>query len=407
MKYVHTNLIAHDWRRLAAFYERVFRCERIGPERDISGPDLDAATGLHGARLRGAHLALPGTGGQTLEIFSYDRALPTHRAPNRHGFGHLAFAVDDVAKVVRDVTEAGGGHVGETVTVPVAGAGAVTFAYVTDPEGNIVEVQSWECPEPPKELPSDVRGYNRAAWDLAAQRSDRWSTPISVERIADARAGRWQVVLTPTRPVPRAWFPETMAGARVLGLASSGGQQCPLFAAAGATVTAFDNSPGQLALDRVVAEREGLELTLIEGDMRDLGALPDASFDLVFHPVSNVFVPDVRPVWREAFRVLRPGGALLSGFMNPIYYALDYTRMLEGDFALVHPLPYRDLDHPALVAKLRAEGDALEFGHTWDDQLGGQIDAGFVIAGFYLDSMDTPVDRITPTTVATRAIKPG
>src|SRR5690606_18814003 len=134
-----------------------------------------------------------------------------------------------------------------------------------------------------------------------------------------ARKGEWSIVLTPTVPVPHAWFPP-LAGAAVLCLASGGGQQGPILAAAGARVTVFDNSPQQLAQDRYVARRDNLDLTTVEGDMRDLSAFASDTFDLIVHPVSNVFVPDVRPVWREAFRVLRPGGAMLAGFCNPVLY---------------------------------------------------------------------------------------
>ncbi|MCJ7532099.1 MAG: class I SAM-dependent methyltransferase [Anaerolineales bacterium] len=149
-----------------------------------------------------------------------------------------------------------------------------------------------------------------------------WTVPVSSQVIAAARQGQWQIVLTPTKPVPRSWFPE-LTGLDTLCLASGGGQQGPLLAAAGARVTVLDNSPRQLAQDRFVAERDRLTITTVEGDMRDLSMFPDQSFGLVVHPVSNLFVPDVRPVWREAFRVLRHGGVLLAGFNNPVLYIFD------------------------------------------------------------------------------------
>ena len=136
--------------------------------------------------------------------------------------------------------------------------------------------------------------------------------PFGPEVIEAARRGRWEVLLTNGKPVPRAWFPE-MEGADVLCLASGGGQQAPVLAA-GAGVTVFDNSPAQLAQDRLVAGRESLELQPVRGDMRGLSAFSEGSFDLAFHPVLNLFVPEVRPVWAEALRVLRRGGALLAGF---------------------------------------------------------------------------------------------
>ncbi len=145
-RYVHTNLIAHDWRALARFYEMVFGCVRVPPERDLAGPAMDAGTGIPAAHLRGAHLRLPGYGdtGPTLEIFTYDRlAERPATAVNRPGFGHLAFSVADVAAARAAVLAAGGQPVGEVVTVAVAGGGRVTWCYVTDPEGNVIELQAW------------------------------------------------------------------------------------------------------------------------------------------------------------------------------------------------------------------------------------------------------------------------
>jgi predicted enzyme related to lactoylglutathione lyase len=145
-RYTHTNLIANDWKRLAAFYESVFGCIPVPPERDLSGEWLDAATGLTGARIRGVHLRLPGypDKGPTLEVFQYDDQKERGEvAPNRAGFGHIAFAVPDVQAAKDAVLAAGGGAIGEVVSVEIAGAGEITFAYVTDPEGNIVELQKW------------------------------------------------------------------------------------------------------------------------------------------------------------------------------------------------------------------------------------------------------------------------
>ena len=171
--------------------------------------------------------------------------------------------------------------------------------------------------------PEDILLYNRRTWDRQVQRGNPWTMPVSREAVARARNGDWSIVLTPTKPVPAEWFPP-LVGLDVLCLASGGGQQGPILAAAGANVTVFDNSPAQLAQDRLVADRDGLMIETVQGDMADLRVFPDARFDLIVHPVSNVFVPDVKPVWREAFRVLKPGGVLLSGFMNPVHYLFDF-----------------------------------------------------------------------------------
>ena len=120
------------------------------------------------------------------------------------------------------------------------------------------------------------------------------------------------LVLTPTRPVPHSWFPDDLDGKKILCLASAGGQQGPILAAAGAQVTVFDNSPAQLAQDRLVAERDSLQIETIEGDMADLAIFAEETFDLIFHPVSNLFVPRLQPVWNESGRVLKPGGRLLG-----------------------------------------------------------------------------------------------
>lgn len=256
----------------------------------------------------------------------------------------------------------------------------------------------------------DIRAHNRQAWDRAVAEKNPWSIPVTSEVIAAARRGQWSIVLTPVLPVPPGWFPPDLRGVDVLCLASGGGQQGPVLAAAGANVTVYDNSPRQLAQDRFVAQREGLSIRTIEGDMRDLAALADNSFDLVVHPVSNLFVPEVRPVWREAFRVLRPGGGLLSGFLNPVTYIFDIFKADdEGVLEVKYSIPFSDLTSLSDEARQRLvdEGAPLEFGHSLDDQIGGQLDAGFIIAGFYEDRWpDFLLDRYIATFMATRAVKP-
>ncbi len=256
----------------------------------------------------------------------------------------------------------------------------------------------------------DILAYNREAWDRAVAEGNPWTVPVSPEAVAQARAGRWEVVLTPQKPVPHTWFPP-LEGRDVLALASGGGQQGPLLAAAGANVTVFDNSPAQLAQDRRVAEREGLAIATVQGDMRDLSAFADASFDLIFHPCSNTFAPSVLPVWREAFRVLRQGGVLMAGIVNPVVFTVDPDLEEQGIVQMRYSIPYSDLTSLPADARERllASGGALSFGHTLEDQIGGQLQAGFVITGFYEDTWTEEhglVHRYLNGYLATRAVKP-
>lgn len=254
----------------------------------------------------------------------------------------------------------------------------------------------------------DIRAYNREAWNRYVEGGENpWTRAVSPETIAKARQGQISILLTEQKPVPRDWFPP-LKGTDTLCLACGGGQQGPVLAAAGANVTVFDNSPRQLDQDRYVAEREDLSnLATVEGDMRDLSVFADESFDFIFHPVSNLFIHEIRPVWREAYRVLRPGGTMLAGFMNPTFYLFDIDKAEAGILEVKFKLPYSDLDHPEVAEKLMAEGDALENSHTLTDQLGGQLEAGFHIIGLYEDHhSDFIIGEYMPTYIATRALKP-
>jgi SAM-dependent methyltransferase len=254
----------------------------------------------------------------------------------------------------------------------------------------------------------DIRSYNRDAWNREVEGGEsRWTQPVSPEIIAKAKIGQFSIVLTENKPVPSKWFPP-LAGADVLCLASGGGQQGPILAAAGARVTVFDNSPAQLKQDQLVAEREELALATVEGDAADLSIFADESFDLVFNPCSTVFMQDVRAVWKECFRALRHGGILMTGSMNPVHYIFDLYKADEGILEVAHSIPYSDLtsipkeDLDELIEK----GLPVEFGHSLTDLLGGQCRAGFVITDIYEDYMlDSPLHKYHPSYFATRAVK--
>jgi catechol 2,3-dioxygenase-like lactoylglutathione lyase family enzyme len=146
IRYAHTNLIATDWRRMVDFYVDVFGCLPVSSERDHHGPLTDQLTGIPGARIRGRHLRLPGHGarGPTIEIFSYEQNAPAAATElHRPGFQHLAFEVPDVEAKRQEILARGGRDVGKIVTLDIAGAGKLTLVYLTDPEGNILELQRW------------------------------------------------------------------------------------------------------------------------------------------------------------------------------------------------------------------------------------------------------------------------
>lgn len=255
----------------------------------------------------------------------------------------------------------------------------------------------------------DILKHNSRAWDFEVMRGNPWTKPVSSEEIAQARMGNFRILLTPTKAVPSAWI-MPVKGKKVLCLASGGGQQGPLLSAAGAQVTVLDASEKQLERDRAVADRDGLAIETIFGDMADLACFPSGVFDLIVHPVSNCFIPDVLPVWRECFRVLRNGGSLLSGFNNPITYSFDRDLFTKDILQLKYSVPYSDAESltPEEMKHFLAESEPLEFGHALEDQIGGQMNAGFILRGFYEDKWgnDRIEDKYFPHFMATWASKP-
>ncbi len=220
---------------------------------------------------------------------------------------------------------------------------------------------------------------NAATIDRWVAEGWEWGRPVDHQTYRRAAEGDWSLLLTPTKPVPRSWYPP-LKGAQVLGLASGGGQQMPILTAAGARCTVLDYSPAQLEAERQVAAREGYGINIVRADMTEPLPFADASFDLVINPVSLCYVREVEPIWREVARVLRPGGVLLAGLDTGLNYVID-----EAEQRIVRGLPFDPLANPALMAELEAEDDGVQFSHTLDELLGGLLRAGFAIDDLFED----------------------
>ena len=251
-------------------------------------------------------------------------------------------------------------------------------------------------------MSESYQDVNAKTIDRWVENDWEWGRPITHEQFLAAKAGDWSIVLTPTRPVPADWFPD-LKGLKLLGLACGGGQQMPLFAAAGAKCTVLDYSERQLESERMVSAREGYEIDIVRADMSKALPFADESFDVIVHPVSNSYIREVEPLWRECFRILKPGGVLLAGLDNGINYLFD-----DEETMLTHSLPFDPVSDPALMEELQKTDSGVQFSHTFEEQVGGQLKAGLVLTHLFEDY--NGVGRLhemhIPTFVATRAVKP-
>ena len=245
--------------------------------------------------------------------------------------------------------------------------------------------------------------------DINAQTIDRWieegwewGIPISHETYEKALAGEWDMLLTPTKYVPHAWFGE-LKSKKVLGLASGGGQQMPIFAALGAECTVLDYSEKQLESERLVAEREGYAIEIIRADMTKPLPFADETFDLIFHPVSNCYVEEVKPIYKECYRILKHGGVLMAGLENGVNYWVN-----DDETMIVNTMPFNPLRNEAQRKQLEESDCGMQFSHTIEEQISGQLEAGLVLTHLYGDvnGEGRLHDLNVECYLASRAVKP-
>ena len=242
---------------------------------------------------------------------------------------------------------------------------------------------------------------NSKTFDKWVEEGWEWGQPISHEIYERAKLGDWFVVLTPNKAVPKEWFCE-MKDAQVLGLASGGGQQMPIFAALGANCTVLDYSKRQLQSEKELAQREGYEIEIIRADMTKPLPFEDESFDLIFHPVSNSYIEDVLTLWKECYRVLKKGGILLSGLDNGLNYAFG-----DDETSLQYKLPFNPLNNKEQYEDSIKNDWGIQFSHTIEEQVGGQLQAGFVLTDIFQDTNGQGKlhDFNLPCFFATRSVK--
>lgn len=229
----------------------------------------------------------------------------------------------------------------------------------------------------------------------------QWGIPIDHQTYMRAKQGQWDMLLTPTKCVPKDWF-LPFKGLKVLGLASGGGQQMPIFAALGAQVSVVDISKKQLESEKLVSQREGYDIEIICADITEGIPFEDESFDLVFHPVSNCYMENTDFIFSEAYRVLKKEGRLLSGLDNGINFIVD-----EDEKTIVHALPFNPLINQDQKEFLQKDDSGMQFSHTLEEQITGQLKAGFIIKDLYEDfnGEGRLHEMKIPTFFATLAIK--
>ncbi|MGL6258925.1 class I SAM-dependent methyltransferase [Vibrio sp. WXL210] len=254
---------------------------------------------------------------------------------------------------------------------------------------------------------SDSVKHNERAWDHYVEQGVSWTQAVDADAIARAKEGNFEVHLGLKRPIERKWFPSDMNGLKVLCLAGGGGQQGPLLAAMGAAVTVMDLSAGQLAADIKSAELNGLSIQTEQGDMRDLSRFSSELFDIILCPVSITYIPELKTLYQECFRVLKPEGCFMLAAPHPSIYLFDADLWDQGIFQVTNRLPFNSMDEldEDEQRQFIADKKAIEFSHTMEQIIGGQLDAGFVIDRFVEDKLDEGLSHYMSDYFATRARK--
>ena len=206
----------------------------------------------------------------------------------------------------------------------------------------------------------------------------KWGVPVDSSVCSDVRKGIWDVFLTPVKTVPHSWFPQSLEGVRILGLASGGGQQIPVFSLLGAICTVLDYDDDQLDAERMVARREGYDADIVKADMSKSLPFEDESFDMIFNPPSLCYIEKVEPLFLECSRVLKKGGVMMTALESAVNYISDP----DDESRIVHSLPFNPLKNPGLYR----EKDGFQFSHSFSEQTGGLLSAGFTLTDVYEDT---------------------
>lgn len=244
--------------------------------------------------------------------------------------------------------------------------------------------------------------------DINAETIDRWieegwewGEAISHRDYIKATKGEWDVLLTPTVKVPKEWFGD-IKGKKILGLASGGGQQMPIFTAAGAICTVLDYSSHQIESERMVAKREGYDIEIVQADMTEPLPFEDETFDIIFNPVSFCYIEDVASVFKECARVLKKGGIMLGGYDTEINYMVD-----SDEKKVINKMPFNPLKNRKQMKQLEEEDAGVQFSHTFVEQIVGQLKAGLTLVDMYDDTNGEGRlhEMNVKTFIATKSIK--